>query len=161
MKTKTIDSFSGEYDFLSNFYPSVIYPDHIQYPTVEHAYQAQKTLDPIARELIRNCETPGQAKRLGNKVLLREDWEQIKVYTMHQLLEMKFSIPELGKKLLETGNAELIEGNNWGDTFWGMSNGKGSNALGGCLEIVRGELQIGIKLDNKHWMTTGLENKKK
>lgn len=36
---------------------------------------------------------------------------------------------ELKQKLLATGNEELVEGNNWGDTFWGMVNEVGENHL--------------------------------
>lgn len=68
-----IDSFSGEYDFLSNFYSQEITYDGIKYPTNEHAFQAAKTLDLAKRQAIAKLATPGQAKRAGRKVLLRSD----------------------------------------------------------------------------------------
>ena len=49
--------------------------------------------------------------------------------------------PELGNKLLETGNQELVEGNTWGDIFWGVCNGKGQNWLGKILMMVRDEIR--------------------
>lgn len=42
---KVIDSFSGNYEFLSNFAGCNIIDDGIPYPSVENAYQAHKTLD--------------------------------------------------------------------------------------------------------------------
>lgn len=57
----------------------------------------------------------------------RPDWEDVKVDIMLGLLRQKFQHPELGAKLLATGDAYLVEGNTWGDTFWGVFNGKGQN----------------------------------
>jgi ribA/ribD-fused uncharacterized protein len=138
----TINSFSGEHAFLSNFYPSKIYPNDIEYSTVEHAFQSAKTDDILAKELIRNAATPGEAKRLGRKVKLRENWNVIKLSVMLDLLRLKFSIPELKEKLLSTGDEELIEGNYWNDTFWGVCNGVGENHLGELLMKVRKEIQM-------------------
>ena len=135
-----IDSFSGKYDFLSNFYPSEIHFDGKIWPTVEHAYQAFKTIDDSESEQIRNSTTPGIAKRLGQKVSLRDDWDEIKDNIMFNLVEVKFKIPELRKKLLETDDAELIEGNYWNDTYWGVCRGKGKNKLGKILMDVRSSI---------------------
>ena len=76
-----ITQFTGKYDFLSNFYPLpiMIEWDGVFWSTVEHAFQAEKCLDFQARKEIRTAETPGEAKRLGKTVKLRDDWEQIKV----------------------------------------------------------------------------------
>ncbi|MBE3085742.1 MAG: NADAR family protein, partial [Bacteroidetes bacterium] len=79
---KTIDSFTNSYFFLSNFYPCKILYDQIEFPSVEHAYQAMKCLDPASRKEFLTC-TPGQAKRLGKKVLLRLDWSSIKQDIMY------------------------------------------------------------------------------
>src|SRR5437868_5423141 len=91
--TGPIDRFHGDHGWLSNFWPSPIELDGAIYPTVEHAFQAAKTLDPEAREPIRQTTNPGQAKRLGRKVLLRSDWEQVKVEIMRGLLRKKFADP--------------------------------------------------------------------
>ena len=93
----------------------------------------------------RFCRPPGKAKRLGRKVTLRPDWEQIKTYTMLLLLRIKFSDENLATKLLETGEQKLIEGNSWGDCFWGVCDGVGENHLGKLLMQVREELKS--KLD--------------
>jgi predicted NAD-dependent protein-ADP-ribosyltransferase YbiA (DUF1768 family) len=47
---KHISSFTGEYRFLSNFYPCVVHLDEEVYPSVEHAYQAAKTVNPEERK---------------------------------------------------------------------------------------------------------------
>ena len=137
-KPKIIDSFRGEYDFLSNFYPCKINYNGNYYPTVEHAYQASKSLDESIRLEISKLETPGQAKRRGQKIEVSSNWNRIKIGIMRKMLEQKFSLgSDLHKKLKETGSSILIEGNNWGDTFWGMCNGEGKNYLGKILMAIR------------------------
>ena len=56
---------------------------------------------------------------------------------MLELLHLKFRHPVLKDQLLATGDVELIEGNDWGDEFWGVCCGKGSNNLGKLLMLVR------------------------
>jgi ribA/ribD-fused uncharacterized protein len=116
----SITSFKDEWEFLSNFYPAPITYDGAEYPTVEHAFQAAKTLNPAQREEIRVAPTPGKAKQLGRIVDRRPDWELIKQTVMAQLLAAKFTnYPELRKKLIATGNLFLEEGNTWHDNYWG------------------------------------------
>jgi hypothetical protein len=55
-------------------------------------------------------------------------------------LRMKFSDPFLRKLLLNTGSSMLIEGNNYGDRFWGKVNDIGSNHLGELLMSVRADI---------------------
>jgi ribA/ribD-fused uncharacterized protein len=107
---------------------------------VEHAYQAAKTLDRVARLEIANLETPGQAKRKGRNVTLRADWEEIKLDVMRACIAQKFSREPLRSQLLATGDTPLVEGNHWGDTFWGVCKGKGQNNLGVILMQVRRDL---------------------
>ncbi len=137
-----INSFRGEYRFLSNFYPAEVGLGGRTWPTVEHAYQASKTNLEQQREMISLAKTPGEAKRLGRHVCLRYGWEETKLNVMLHLLRGKFDNPEMKKKLLSTGDAELIEGNTWGDRFWGVCNGEGENNLGKLLMRVRDELRI-------------------
>lgn len=135
-----IDKFDGEYWFLSNFYPSVVRFGGAAYPTVENAYQAAKCANPSERKWFRNI-TPGQAKRLGRKVEIRHDWEHVKVTIMFNLLEQKFTLYEdLREKLLATESKKLVEGNTWGDTFWGVCDGSGRNFLGKLLMSLRSML---------------------
>ena len=141
-----IDSFSGDYAFLSNFYPSPIVVhitanDTAIAPTVEHYFQYMKTLSDEEGFDILAAATPGEAKRLGRKCNLRKDWESIKDFVMLDALRDKFSDPELKAKLLATGNEFLVEGNHWGDTYWGVCNGKGRNMLGSLLMKVREEIK--------------------
>lgn len=147
---KPIDSFDGKYAFLSNFYSSPIYDtDGIEYPTVEHYFQAMKTLDFTMRLRIANAPTPGQAKRLGRHVNLRRDWNEVKTDVMRDALRLKFSQPSLRKKLLDTEDAWLEEGNIWHDNIWGdchchiCEDIVGENRLGKLLMEIREEIRNG------------------
>ena len=142
-----INKFEGEYAFLSNFYPSSFIHDGIEYPTVEHFFQAAKTLDIQERKKIAAAETPGLAKRMGRNVQLRSDWEKVKVYYMELGLRLKFANKALAEKLIATGDEELVEGNWWCDQTWGSCNCPkhiripGRNLLGMLLMELRKELQ--------------------
>jgi hypothetical protein len=92
---------------------------------------------------IRLADTPAEAKRLGKTILLRKHWEEVKVYIMLHLLKQKFAVPVLRDELLATGDAQLIEGNTWGDIYWGVCGGVGKNVLGMLLMQVRDELGKG------------------
>ncbi len=145
--TTSITQFNDYYRFLSNFYPIKITADDLDYPSVEHAFQALKTHDEFQRVRISRLPTPGQAKRHGRYVPLRAGWNAMKVGVMHGLLRQKFTVPVLREKLLDTGEAQLIEGNSWGDTFWGVCKGVGENMLGKLLMEVREEIRIEQKGD--------------
>lgn len=133
-----IESFRDEYFFLSNFYPVEIKLDGIVYPNAETAFQAQKTLDVEERRKFSMLKNPVQAKRLGRKVKLRDDWEEVKLDIMTEIVSQKFlQNPYLLEKLIATGNEELVEGNKWGDRFWGVCKGKGQNNLGKILMKIR------------------------
>lgn len=136
-----IESFRNAHAFLSNFYPAPVSLDGVVYPTVEHAYQAAKTKDSFERQKFLTG-TPGQAKRLGRRVTRREDWFQVSISIMEDLVRQKFTnMAGLKHLLLETGDAELVEGNVWNDTFWGVCNGVGRNELGKILMKVRSEFR--------------------
>lgn len=131
-----IPEFQGEFRFLSNFWPCVIEFEGIKFPSVEHAYQAAKTLDIKERQRIAKLFTPGKAKRAGKELKIRPDWEEIKIPIMRELLMKKFSHRELMFRLKKT-EGELIEGNEWGDIFWGICRGQGENHLGKLLMEIR------------------------
>lgn len=83
------------------------------------------------------------AKRMGRQCKLRADWEEIKLQVMETLLRQKFHSeinPALAQLLKNTRDYELIEGNNWGDTFWGVCNKVGKNHLGRLLMLIRSDL---------------------
>lgn len=129
-----------EYQFLSNFFPAPVVYRNVLYSTVEHAYQASKTVYLNERELIRKCSTASSAKMAGKSVTLRANWELIKLEVMLHLLRQKFAIPVLRDRLINTGEQEIIEGNWWGDTYWGVCRGNGQNNLGKLLMKVRAEV---------------------
>lgn len=141
----SITAFDGEYRWLSNFWPCNLPPMYDIVPrTVEHAYQASKTDSLDYAMQILSQPRAGAAKRLGKGATLRPGWELMKLDVMKQLIVYKFDDhnPELQQRLLATGDAELIEGNTWGDTFWGCTNHGngiwfGDNHLGKILMVVR------------------------
>ena len=142
-----IDVFDGEFAFLSNFAQSPILHEGIVYPTVEHFFQAMKTLNATERETIAAAATPGVAKHMGRKVNLRPDWEKVKIDVMRTGLKFKFADYNMAQKLLATGDKYLIEGNWWHDNTWGSCNcpncaGKpGRNLLGQLLMEIREEVR--------------------
>lgn len=155
---KAITSFSGKYAFLSNFAPTPVYVlvgrVWVKAPTVEHGYQASKTLDMNWRGKIISAPTAGAAKRMGNRVKSVVYWEDVKTIIMLELLRQKFARDKMRRALLRTEDADLIEGNVWHDNFWGVcvcgndasSNGdcgEGSNWLGRLLERVRTDVRRG------------------
>ena len=147
-----IDRFRGEYAFLSNFHRAPFAWRGRTFETAEAAYQSRKTRDHREREHIRNAPTPAAAKRFGRRVALRADWEYVKDNVMHAVLMAKFAVPALRDALLATGDAELVEGNTWGDTYWGVCKGKGRNQLGRTLMRIRDDIRrrTGSALDGQH-----------
>lgn len=137
-----IYGFKGDYSFLSNFYPCEIEYENDVYPSVEHAYQAAKTLNLDQRTKIRLMEHPGQAKKYGRLVHMKHSWPTTKVMVMESLLRKKFTgYHDLSLKLYQTGDIYIEETNTWGDTFWGVCNGKGHNVLGNLLMKIRGDIK--------------------
>lgn len=136
-----IDRFDGEYFFLSNYSASPFRIDYVLFPTMEHYFQANKADNQNDYLHIAYARAPGEAKRLGRKIQLRPDWEKIKDNVMLTGLRKKFADPELRSLLLATGDEELVEGNYWGDTYWGVCNGVGQNKLGKLLMQVREEIK--------------------
>lgn len=134
-----INKFFGKYRFLSNFYRCEVKYGEIIYPTVEHAYQAAKFVNPLDCLKILAKEKPGEAKREAwkMKAKVRRDWDSIKIEVMRELLEQKFAKEPFKTWLKRTGNRQLIEGNTWNDVFWGVCNGKGENNLGKLLMEIR------------------------
>lgn len=138
----SIVRFRGKYRFLSNFWPAEVEYEGVKYPTVEHAYQAAKSENPEYRKWVLEAEDPSAAKKLGSCVELREGWNKMRMEVMAGLVMQKFSRhPSLKALLLETEDAPLIEGNNWGDRFWGVCNGTGENNLGKILMNTRSHLK--------------------
>lgn len=142
----TIDKFDGQYAFLSNFYIHNVTYEGLTYESTEAAFQAAKTLDIEEKKQFTRL-TPSGAKKMGRKITLRSDWEQVKDQVMLDILRIKFNNPELRSMLLSTGDAQLIEGNYWHDNYWGncvcdkCRDKIGKNTLGKLLMQVREEIR--------------------
>lgn len=131
-----IETFSGEYRWLSNFWPCSVEFEGLVYPSSENAYQASKSLDQAVRS--RFVDTSAAAsKKLGRQIEKRDAFDDMKVIIMERILIAKFYNSTLRASLLDTGDAELIEGNTWNDRFWGVCRGEGQNMLGRVLMRVR------------------------
>jgi ribA/ribD-fused uncharacterized protein len=126
-----ISEFQGSYRFLSNFYDQPVFYQHpymqgaIWWPTAEHAFQASKTQLPSEVKSVLQASTPGEAKRLGRRLTLRDDWEQMRKRVMFSVLVSKFAPAaymqdgSLGAQLVATVGQTLVEGNAWNDRYWG------------------------------------------
>jgi ribA/ribD-fused uncharacterized protein len=151
-----IDRFTGEYRLLSNFSPHsvTLSDDGIEYPTLEHAFQAVRTHDAGERALIRETLSPTRARKLGQFVELRPRWDETRYAVMLELVRLKFiTHPDALTGLLATGDATLIAGNDWHDNVWGnctclrrVCAAPGSNVLGRTLMKVRGELRAATRV---------------
>lgn len=138
---KPIQTFDGENQFLSNFYPAPLTYEGHRWADSETAYQAMKSSDPEIHRQMSQLRHPGKAKRFGKHLTLRSDWEFIKVEVMTEIVTAKFDQnPDLKRKLLLTGFAHLEEGNTWNDRTWGVyppGSGNGKNYLGVILMKLR------------------------
>lgn len=136
-----ITLFKGDHFFLSNFYVAPVVYQGVRFENNEAAFQAAKCPERMRDFCGLN---PQAAKRLGRRVKLRPDWEAVKYDVMYQVCKAKFTQnSDLLDKLLATGEAELVEGNTWGDQVWGVCNGIGENHLGKTLMRIRSELSNG------------------
>lgn len=150
--TYVIPKFENEWFFLSNFSEHPVTFDspwgELRFKTSEAAFQAAKykAMDPRDPTAIKKyvravleAPTPNQTKYLGRSVSIDiAKWNEIRVECMREVVFQKFLPTGMSDKLLSTGHAMLVEGNTWGDTFWGRVNGKGYNMLGSILMEVRG-----------------------
>lgn len=143
VKNAPITEFRGEFAFLSNFYLHPIEYEGRTFGSVEAAFQSAKCLDQEEKAMFTSL-APYEAKYVGRRVKLRPDWNEVKDEVMFNLVMSKFNKnPDLKKKLLETGDAELIEGNYWHDNYWGAcscrkcANKTKRNQLGKTLSGVR------------------------
>ena len=138
-----INWFGGKNRWLSNFYSCPVTYNGITFANSEAAFQAQKAPGMASQFAKLN---PSKAKALGRKVKIRKDWEEVKDQIMYEVVTAKFTQNhDLMDKLLATGDEELIEGNDWGDMYWGYDTDckKGLNKLGQILMRVREELRTG------------------
>lgn len=142
---RAVVSFRGAYEFLGNGYRCPIVLDAGVGWSVEHAYQALKTLDRKERAWILAAEKAfgdDGAKKRGRAATLRSGWEDVKDDVMLFCLRQKFSQAGMAAALLRTGYMHLEEGNYWGDRYWGTVDGVGENRLGELLMQVRQDLIV-------------------
>lgn len=165
-----IHEFRGEHLFLSNMqplrFPILTIQGTYAYSS-EHAYQAAKFTDPVIHRLVAHVTALERQKgeRLdgissknlahelidGDESLKNPGWgDQMKLAVMEEAVRRKFiANPDLLDMLLATGDEELVEGNTWGDRFWGVDpvgSEDGENHLGQVLMQVRGVLRKDIRL---------------
>jgi len=149
-KTRVTDDgiygFFEQYRYLSNFEIGTVKPVYanLEFPTVEHAYQAAKSDDYLIRETFLHF-SPSQARREGQKIRKRGDWNGYRLVVMENLVAQKFQCPRLWQALIETNPKHLEETNDWGDRFWGVCQGEGENHLGKILMQIRATQPIQVK----------------
>jgi ribA/ribD-fused uncharacterized protein len=139
--------FFYEHDFyvLSNFSAFRLKWKDYNFMTAEHAYHWEKFPDrgdtqyliltaPSAHEAFK-CAQEWRHER-------RADWDAVKVAIMKDILRAKAGQHEyVARKLLQTGDRELIE-NSWRDDYWGWGPQRdGQNMLGKLWMEVRAELR--------------------
>lgn len=152
--------FGGDGSFLSNFYNgkgSIFRYENLMFTSTEQAFQYAKAKyfkDTFRMERIYGCSLPIEAKMEGRliKNFVPEEWDQVKVDIMREILALKFEHHNLKKQLLDTKNLKLVEANT-GDHFWGFGGNdtdtnailedswKGQNMLGQLLMELRETLK--------------------
>lgn len=138
----SIESFRGDHAFLSNFYVHPLVVGRHRYHSVEQYFQSRKCALREDWDAVMATSFPAQAKRVGRRVVLREDWEAVKLYVMRRALTCKFREDNpLGQRLIDTGHHALVEGNSWGDDYWGVTEDGGQNWLGFLLMARRAEVR--------------------
>lgn len=151
-----IDTFGGKYWFLNNSSPSWIIYNSIKFPTVQHAFQAQKSISLKLQRRIARLLTAKEARTYGQHIQLRDDWKSVKIHVMKNLIYEKFKDSDLSAFLIATGNEEIIHGNDHHDNFWG------SCCCGVCKP---GKNKLGkIIMRERRYFTSGeylTKNKKK
>jgi len=140
----TIESFRGEYSWLSNFVDVKITLNGITYPSVEHAYMSAKCDSADWRFMCSSGNyTAGEIKKLSKEVSIRHDWEKIKTKVMTECLIQKFNQEPFRTKLINTNDSYIQEGNHWNDKFWGvcLKTNEGLNYLGKLIMVIRTKLK--------------------
>jgi ribA/ribD-fused uncharacterized protein len=119
----------------------------------EHAYQAGKAHAMVDKSKMARAEyilsiraepDPTKCKHIARKCKIDVAlWDSIKDSVMREVVfEKFFQHEDLRDKLLATHTAMLVEGNTWGDKYWGRVDGKGLNHLGVILMETRGYFQF-------------------
>lgn len=132
--------YEREFYPLSNFSAFTLEWKGVLYMTSEHAYHSEKFTDPEIIEKIKNARSAHDAFKLSREYenMVRPDWFDVRVIIMEEIIRAKIAQhPYVKKKLLETGNREIVE-DSWRDDFWGWGpNKNGQNQLGKIWMRVR------------------------
>ena len=134
-----INSFKGEYDFLSNRFPCRVLWEGLEYRSAEAAFQASKCQDEKERRVYASCSTD-KAILKGKDQTPYLGWEEDQLGIMESILRAKFEMnPSLMQRLVDTGNCVLLNGNNKQETFWGIDlySWIGENHLGRIIMNIR------------------------
>lgn len=135
----TVNRFRDDYAFLSNRFPCRFVWHGLTLFSAEAAFQASKCADESDRRFFAGCSAD-KAVMKGNSLTPYHGWEAERLSIMESILMAKFSQDALlMKKLADTGNRLLINGNNKKDTFWGVDlySWRGENHLGKLLMRIR------------------------
>lgn len=133
--------YREKYWFLSNFYPCTIKYNGLTFKCLEAAFQSCKCKNPEDKEKF--CNLDGKtAKAKGKRVDIIDNWRDVRLAYMYELLLIKFQDLKLKEMLLNTGDEFLCEDNTWGDSYWGRTvNGVGTNHLGNLQMIIRNKIR--------------------
>lgn len=142
--------YEQEFYVLSNFSAFRLHWRDRSFDTSEHAYHFERFIgaENCHRVAIISALSAHEAFRYAqaNKRFQRPDWDSVKVSIMGDILRAKANQHEyVRRKLLETGDRELIE-DSWRDNFWGWGpNHDGQNMLGKLWMEIRAELSPATK----------------
>lgn len=118
--------------------------EDLEWPSVEHYFQAMKFDDVDYREKIRQAAHPKKARQLGRNRFkkIRKDWAKVKTVVMTRGVYIKCRAhPEIAEQLLSTDKRKLIENSQY-DYFWGCGRDRrGENHYGKVLMSVREKLR--------------------
>jgi len=142
-----INEFKGDYRWLSNFEAVTITIDGVSYPSVEHAYMSYKSNDPEWKKFCMDANnTAGDVKKKSREVKLVDNWDNLKFTVMSLCLTKKYEQEPFRSRLIKTGTQNIVEGNYFGDTIWGVdlkyTPNIGENHLGRMIMKVREDLII-------------------
>jgi ribA/ribD-fused uncharacterized protein len=141
VKMEAIMEMRGPTKWLSNYEETEVVFEGMIFNSTEAAFQAAKTLDLDERKKFTKM-SPSEAKKAGQTVKLRSDWESVKEDVMYQVVMDKYLRNVfLKEKLLATGEVHIEEGNHHGDRIWGTVDGVGLNLLGKITMRIRTELR--------------------
>jgi len=146
-----VSEFRGDHEFLSNFYRFQFYYAGRSWATAEHAFQAEKTDNPDWKVRIQLAGTPMAAKKLGRRAPMRPGWDLYgRHFAMRAIIATKFA-PGLwtADRLVATGNAVLIEGNNHHDNTWGAC------LCISCADVPKHNLLGYFLMQHRFWLRTG------